>query len=69
MRRPWAHDALALLSLFVRLLRRLTTAAGPCGTRADFAATDIAARALVKIHVTRNAINTVLQQSLNNLNA
>ena len=60
--RPWIH-ALSLLSPFVRLLRRLTTAAGPCGTRAVSAATDVAARAVVKIRVSRNAINTVLQQS------
>ena len=33
---PWIH-ALSLLSPFVRLLRRLTTAAGPCGTRAEAA--------------------------------
>ena len=60
---PWIHADLSLLSAVARLLRRLTTAAGPCGTRADFAATDVAARALVKIHVSRNAINTLLQQS------
>ena len=29
-----------------------------------FAATDVAARAVVIIHVSRNAINTVLQQSV-----
>ena len=28
---PWIHGALSLLSPFVRLLRRLATAAGPCG--------------------------------------
>ena len=45
---PWIHVALSLLSPFVRLLRRLTTAARPCGTRAAFAATNVAARAVVK---------------------
>ena len=43
--RPWIHGTLSLLSPFVRLLRRLTTAARPCGTRAAFAATSVAARA------------------------
>ena len=32
--RPWIHDALSLLSPLARRLRRLTTAARPCGTRA-----------------------------------
>ena len=35
----------------------------PVWTRADFAAADVAARAAVKIHVTRNALNTVLLQT------
>ena len=47
---PWIHVALSLLSPFVRLLRRLTTAARPCGTWA-FAATSVAARAGAKIHI------------------
>ena len=58
--RPWIH-ALSLLSPFVRLLRRLTTAARPCGTRAAFAATDVAAHDAAKAHITHNAINTVPQ--------
>ena len=57
--RPWIHDALSLLSPLARCLRRLTTAARPCGTRAVFAATAPAACAAVKIHVSRNTISTV----------
>ena len=37
---------------------------GPCVTRAALAEPFVPPRALVKIHVSRNAINTVLQQSV-----
>ena len=60
---PWIHVALSLLSPFVRLLRRLTTAARPCGTRAAFAATNVADHAGAKAHVTHSAINPILLQS------
>ena len=36
----------------------------PCGTRAAFAATNVAAHAGAKEHVTHKAINTILQQSV-----
>ena len=36
----------------------------PCGTRAAFAATNVAAHAGAKEHVTHRAINTILQQSV-----
>ena len=44
-------------------VRRLTTAARPCGARATFAATHVADCAVIKIHVRRNAINTILLHS------
>ena len=34
----------------------------PCGTRAAFAATNVAAHAAAKAHITHNAVNTILQQ-------
>ena len=59
---PWIH-ALSLLSPFVRLLRRLTTAARPCGTRAA-----LRQRMLKPMpeqrHVTHSAVNTILLQSV-----
>ena len=57
---------------FVRLCRPeaqasrpwIHAAFGPCGTRAVLAATNVAAHAGGKEHVTHRAINTVLQQSV-----
>ena len=43
---------------------RMPDASGPYGTRAAFTATDVAARAVVKMHATHNASSTMLQQSL-----
>ena len=37
---------------------------GPCGTRAVFAATSVAAHAGGKEHVTHRAVNIILQQSV-----
>lgn len=61
--RPWIPVALSLLSPFARLLRRLMTAARPCGTRAALAATNVAAHTGAKPHITHSAVNMALQQS------
>ena len=45
-----------------------TCCLSPCGTRADLVATNVAAQAGARPHATHNAVNTVLQQSLYQLN-